>query len=302
MTRRNVGWELYRSFLAVLQEGSLSGAARSLGITQPTAGRHVAALEAQLGLALFTRSQTGLLPTDAALALRGHAEAMHSTAAALERAADSHGEGVQGTVRISASEVVGVEVLPPLLARLRRLHPLLTVELVLSNRVQDLLQREADIAVRMDAAEAGRAGRAACRRHGDRPLCPPRLPRRARHPAHPADLQDHALVGFDADTPYLRRARQSFPTWNRDAFALRCDSDLGQLALVRAGCGIGVCQVAVAARDRSLVRVLPRQVQITLDTWVVMHRDLRGSPRCRATFDALVKGLASARGSASTPP
>jgi len=121
-------------------------------------------------------------------------------------------------------------------------------------------------------------------------------------PRTPADLQDHALVGFDADTPYLRRARQTFPIWSRDAFALRCDSDLGQLALVRAGCGIGVCQVAVAARDRSLVRVLPRQVQITLDTWVVMHRDLRGSPRCRATFDALVKGLASARGSASTPP
>jgi DNA-binding transcriptional LysR family regulator len=107
-----IGWELYRSFLCVLQEGSLSGAARALGITQPTAGRHIAALEKALGFALFTRSQSGLIPT-AAVELRSHAESMHSAAAALQRAAESHGSGVKGTVRISASEVIGVEVLPP---------------------------------------------------------------------------------------------------------------------------------------------------------------------------------------------
>src|SRR5262245_37295714 len=103
----DIGWELYRTFLGVLREGSLSGAARALGITQPTVGRHVATLERSLGLALFTRSQTGLLPTEAALALREHAQTMDSTAAALRRAAESQGEGVRGTVRVSASEVVG---------------------------------------------------------------------------------------------------------------------------------------------------------------------------------------------------
>src|SRR5262249_4346350 len=144
-----IGWELYRTFLGVLREGSLSGAARTLGITQPTAGRHVAALERSLDLALFTRSPSGLLPTEAALALRDYAEAMSSTAAALRRAADSQGEGVKGTVRISASEVVGAEVLPPIVAALRQAHPELQVELVLTNRVQDLLRQEADIAVRM---------------------------------------------------------------------------------------------------------------------------------------------------------
>jgi DNA-binding transcriptional LysR family regulator len=148
-------WELYRSFLGVLVEGSLSGAARALGITQPTVGRHISTLEKSLGLALFTRSQTGLMPTEAALELRGHAEAMSSTAAALRRAAESHGEGVKGTVRVSASEVVGVEVLPPILARLQQEHPLLKVELVLTNRVQDLLRREADIAVRMTQPKQG---------------------------------------------------------------------------------------------------------------------------------------------------
>ncbi|ABM47786.1 bacterial regulatory helix-turn-helix, lysR family protein [Burkholderia mallei NCTC 10247] len=144
-----IGWELYRSFLGVLREGSLSGAARALGLTQPTVGRHVAALEAALRVPLFTRSSSGLMPTDVALALRAHAEAMESTADALARAATSFGEDVRGVVRISASDVVGVEVLPPIVARLRQRHPALTVELALTNRVQDLLRREADIAVRM---------------------------------------------------------------------------------------------------------------------------------------------------------
>src|SRR5262245_53964769 len=119
---QEIGWELYRSFLGVLAEGSLSGAARSLGITQPTVGRHIAALEKSLGFALFTRSQTGLLPTEAALSLRAYAEAMSSTAAALQRAATSQGAGVKGTVRVSASEVIGAEVLPRILRELRDEH------------------------------------------------------------------------------------------------------------------------------------------------------------------------------------
>ena len=100
---KDIGWELYRSYLGVVQEGSLSGAARALGVTQPTVGRHIAALEQALGLVLFTRSQQGLLPTEAALALRPYAQAMGHTAAALVRAADSHGGGVRGTVRVTAS-------------------------------------------------------------------------------------------------------------------------------------------------------------------------------------------------------
>src|ERR1700761_4086999 len=107
----DISWELYRSFLGVLREGSLSGAARALDIAQPTVGRHIAALERSLGLALFTRSQTGLMPTEAAQSLRGFAESMQSTAASLERAAASHGAGVRGTIRLTCSEVIGVEVL-----------------------------------------------------------------------------------------------------------------------------------------------------------------------------------------------
>src|SRR5262249_4342674 len=125
MAMTTIGWELYRSFLGVLTEGSLSGAARTLGITQPTVGRHIAALEQELGIVLFTRSQAGLLPTEAAASLRTYAEAMESTAAALERVAGSHsGEGVvKGVVRVSCSDVIGVEVLPPVIAQLRKTYP-----------------------------------------------------------------------------------------------------------------------------------------------------------------------------------
>ncbi|HEY1875231.1 MAG TPA: LysR family transcriptional regulator [Steroidobacteraceae bacterium] len=286
-----VGWELYRSFLGVLQEGSLSGAARNLGITQPTVGRHVSTLEDSLGLTLFTRSQTGLLPTEAALALRPYAESMRSTADALRRAADSQGEGVKGTVRVSASEVVGVEVLPPIIARLRQAQPQLTVELVATNRVQDLLQREADIAVRMTRPRqelliARLVGVVALGFFAHRSYLA-----RQGTPKTVTDLLQHALIGFDQETPFLRQARKTMPEWSRGAFSIRTDSDVGQIALIRAGCGIGVCQVALTKLDADLVRVMPHKFELKLETWVTMHEDLRNSPRCRVTFDALVKGL-----------
>ncbi len=140
------GWELYRSFLAVLAEGSLSGAARRLGLSQPTIGRHIESLEAALGgLVLFTRSPQGLLPTDAALALEPHVRGMASAAEAVVRTASGEAGEAKGAVRITASEVIGGEVLPPILTDLHEAHPGIVIELVLANHTQDLLRREADI-------------------------------------------------------------------------------------------------------------------------------------------------------------
>jgi DNA-binding transcriptional LysR family regulator len=291
MATLDAGWELYRSFLAVLSEGSLSGAARALGVAQPTVGRHVFALEKVLGLSLFTRSQTGLIPTEAARALQGHAEAMSSAAAALRRTAESEGKGVAGTVRVTASETIGVEVIPSILAELQQRHPQLKIELVLSNRLQDLLRREADIAVRMTNPEqesliARRVGRVSLGLHAHRAY----LERRGV-PRSVSDLARHSLIGFDDETPFLREASKALPGWNRQAFSLRANSDVAQLALIRAGCGIGVCQVPLARRDPALVRVLPNKFELDLETWIAMHEDLRHSLRCKATFDALVKGL-----------
>lgn len=287
---RQIGWELYRTFLWVLKERSLS-AARALNLTQPTVGRHIAALEEALGLALFTRSQAGLMPTDAALALRSHAESMQLTAASLERVARGYGEGVHGTVRVSASEVVGIEVLPPILAALHQTHPNLKVELVLSSKVQDLVRREADIAVRMTSPQqevllATNVGNVVLGLYAHK-----RYVDRCGRPASVSELTQHSLIGFDQETPFLRSARSVLAPWTRDNFALLCDSDLAQMALICSAAGIGVCQVALAKRSPDLVRVLPQKFSLELTTWIAMHEDLRGNPRCRATFDALVRGL-----------
>src|SRR5258708_6082820 len=144
------GWDLYRSFLAVLRLGSLSAAGRSLGLTQPTIGRHIASLQQSLGgRVLFTRSQTGLLPTHAAQELRSHAEDMAAAAAALVRTGSAELEQTAGVIRLAAADVVGVEVLPAILGEFRAKFPATVIELSLSNQMADLLRRDADIAVRM---------------------------------------------------------------------------------------------------------------------------------------------------------
>ncbi|GAB2861698.1 LysR family transcriptional regulator [Pseudoduganella ginsengisoli] len=293
--KQPIEWEWYRAFLGVLTEGSLSGAARALGITQPTVGRHIAALEKALNLVLFTRSQAGLLPTDAARALQPHAEAMASTAAALERAASGEGVGdngeTKGVVRVTASEIIGVEVLPPIVAALREQHPALKIELMLSSRVHDLLQREADIAVRMTPPKQGQL---IARHVGSVELG---LHARADYlqrqgtPVRIEDLEHHTVIGFDQVTPFIRKALAALPDFSRDVFSIRTDSDLAQLAMIRTGAGIGFCQAPLARRAPALVRVLPQALSLRLDTWIAMHEDLRNSPRCRVVFDALAAGL-----------
>ena len=287
----NIGWELYRSYLSVLQEGSLSAAARALGVAQPTLGRHIATLEKSLGLTLFTRSHLGLLPTEAALALKSYAEEMSSTVAAMKRVAESQGAGIKGTVRITASEVMGVEVLPPIVAQLQNEHPALKIELVLTNRVQDLLRREADIAVRMTPPKqelliARRVGMVEVGFHAHQTYLNEHGTQNSLQ-----DLAQHVLIGFDEETPFVRTARKALPVWRRDAFTLRTDNDLAQLALIRSGAGIGICQVVLAKRDPQLVRVLPNHFAFSMETWLTMHEDLRHSPRCKIAFDALLAGL-----------
>lgn len=289
-------WNLYRSFLAVLQAGSLSAAARTLGLTQPTLARHLDMLEQELGRQLFLRSQRGLSPTEAALQLRPHAEAMAAASAALLRTASGSDQEVRGTVRITASEVMGLEVLPPILAGLRARHPDLVVELAVSNALDDLLRREADIAVRMVAPAQGallarRLGTVRIGLHARRVYL-----ERAGRPATLAELAGHSLIGFDRETPAIRSLRARLPppvgrVLSRDGFAFRSDSDLAQLAAIRAGFGIGSCQVPLAARQPDLVHLLPDEFRLELEVWLAMHADLRTTPRCRAAFDGLAAGL-----------
>jgi len=294
-------WQWYRSFLAVLDQGSLSAAARALGLTQPTLGRHIDALESALQLKLFTRSFDGFAPTDAAQALKPYAIGLADTASALLRTASGQREGVRGTVRITASEVVSVEVLPPILTALRQDHPELVIELVLSNQMDDLLRREADIAVRMvqptqGALIARRVGAIELGMHAR-----PDYLARCGTPKRLDELAGHSVIGFDKETARLRRMQSTIGSFDRSMFALRADSDLAQLAMIRAGFGLGVCQVGLARRE-GLTRVLPKPFSFPLDTWVAMHEDLRDSPRCAVTFAALVKGLSDYVSSAAAAP
>lgn len=284
-------WELWRSFLAVLEAGSLSGAARRLALAQPTLGRHVEALEAALGTALFTRSPGGLKPTEAALNLQPHAQAMAVAAEALVRTASAEAGEASGVVRLTASDIVGVEVLPPMLTAFRERHSAVDIELALSNVQQDLLRRDADIAVRMarptqSALLAQRIGSVRLALYGHRDYL-------ARHgaPRTLADLAGHTVIGFDRIPPAPSLVAGLPLAITREAFALRTDNDLAQIAALRAGFGLCAAQPVIAARTGDLVPVLADVFAFDLEVWVVMHEDLKSIRRLRLLFDHLVERL-----------
>ncbi|MET3663471.1 LysR family transcriptional regulator [Caulobacter sp. 1776] len=286
-----VDWERQRAFLAVLDTGSLSAAARELGAAQPTVRRRIEDLETQLGVALFTRSPSGLTPTPLARELAQHARAMAIAAASLARAASAEADAASGAVRITASEVVGMEVLPPILAELREAHPGLVFELALTNRSEDLLRREADIAVRMvrptqEALVAKRVGNITLGMHAHK-----RLLDAWGRPATLDEARRLPLIGYETETIGVRAVKALGLNLRPDEFSFRTDNDVAQLAAIRAGLGLGVCQVGLAARDPMLERVLPEAIRFDLETFVVTHEDLKDVRRVRLVFDALVAGL-----------
>lgn len=285
-------WDHYRTLLAVLDAGSLSGGARRLGLSQPTAGRHIEQLERALGLPLFTRSPSGLQPTELALDLRPHVEAMAAAAEAAARDAGVQTQSAAGVVRLTASEVMGVEVLPPILADFRSRHPETIIELIVSNESQDLLRREADIAVRTFRPTQGAL---LARRIG--PVRVGLFAHRAyieRHGA-PASLDEpgHVAIGPDRDARSLQTLKQLFPELTRDVFGFRADSQLAQLAALRSGLGIGACQYGLARRDPQLLPVLEGAFSFDMELWVAMHEDLKSSRRMRLMFDHLAAGLSA---------
>lgn len=287
------GWELYRTFLEVVRDGTLSGAARKLDLTQPTVGRHIDALEDALSLSLFSRSPQGLKATPAALELVGHAEAMAAASAALRRTASGGASADRGTVRITASEMVGCEILPPLLSRFRSDHPGIVLELALSNRNEDLLRREADIAVRMVRP---RQKALTARRIGNSPIglfAHRDYVARSGVPRNAAELEGHCLIGFDRDAQSLRSLGQTPLPLRREMFGFRSDSDLAQFSALKSGVGIGGCQLAIARRHPELVPVLAKVIRFELDVWLVMHEDMRSTAHVRLLFDHLVAGLSA---------
>lgn len=291
-------WTLWRSFAAVAEHGSLSAAARATGVSQPTLGRHVEALERALGARLFERSVTGLRPTE--LGLRAY-EPVRKAAGALAEAelfAAGASGALEGSVRITASVVTAHYTLPPMLARLRAEFPMIALELVPTDSAENLLMREADIAVRMFrptqldlvARKLGESPIIACA-HRDY------ITRRGT-PRTVADLVDHDLIGFDRSDILVAEARRMGYRLAREDFSLRCDSQSAMWELMKAGCGIGFAQETIVRETKDMA-VIGLDLPIPpLEVWLTSHRELYVSRRIRAVYDRLGEMLGAWLGAA----
>ncbi len=290
----NFDWRLVRSFLAALDQGSLLGAARVLSASQPTIGRHIAELEAQLGVSLFERTGRGLLPTATALQLAESARAMDNAANELARNVSGLEPGISGTVRITASQPVACFLLPSILAQMRLALPDIQVELVASNAVSNLLRREADIALRMVQPDQAslvvkRIAKVTLGTYAHRDYL-----RRRGTPKQPQDLLNHELVGSDRDEAILKGMAGFGLPVTREAFAFRCDDLIAYWEAVRAGLGIGFIADYLAATDKDVVAVLPMIKVPPLPIWLTVHREIRTSRRIRAVYDFLSQAVPKA--------
>lgn len=284
-------WTLIQTFVALHDAGSLGRAATVLGVSQPTLSRRLAALEASLGQSLFERTTRGLRLTPAGAALRMPAERMREQAAQLRLAAQRHERTLAGTVRITASEAMMNSVLLPILRQLRREQPRIQIELVPSDTTEDLLQREADIAVRMFRPTQPSL---TVRRMADMPLglyASRSYVDTYGLPSRDA-MNDHHWIGLDRGDAVLAGFASAGNPVPREFFGIRSDSSVLNWNAVCAGLGIGAGLQRVAERTPGIVRVMP-DVQIPpLPVWLAAHRELRGTPRMRTVFDALARGLA----------
>ncbi len=292
--KQRFDWSLIQSFLAALDQGSLLGAARVLNASQPTIGRHIGELEAQLGVVLFERTGRGLLPTATALQLAESARAMEVGANQLARSVSGAEAGVNGTVRISASQPVACVLLPPVLARMRIELPDVQVELVSSNEVTNLLRREADIALRMvqptqASLVAKRIGKVTLGAYAHRDYL-----RRRGVPRQPVDLLQHELIGNDRYEDILRGFAAMGHPVAREQFAFRTDDLIAYWEAVRSGLGIGFVGDYMARTDPDVVGVLPMLQPPGLPIWLTVHREIRTSQRIRAVYDFLAKAVPDA--------
>lgn len=283
-------WSYVRSFVTVVREGSLAGAARALRLTHPTVRRHIDEFELALGQPLFLRSRMGLRPTELAQAMLPAAEAMTVAFRYMARSADTDVRSVAGTVRVTASEIIGVEVLPPILARLRALHPALLVELHVTDKVEDIMRYDADIAVRMtrpvqDDLVVRKLARIELGLFASVGWCGEN-----RIPSSLDELESGGvLIGDDRNRTIADGLTAHGLDPDRISYSLKTDSTIAQLAAVTAGIGCGIVQVPLAEK-RGLVRLLP-DLSGWLDVWLAVHPGQRDVARVRLVADYLASWM-----------
>lgn len=287
-------WSLVQSFVAVVEEGSLSAAARALGLTQPTIGRQIGLMEAQLGLSLFRRRPRGMEPTEAARQILPSAQAMRDAARDLALAAVGSAQAPGGTVRITASVFASHHILPPILARLRAEAPEIALDLVPSDTTENLLFREADIAVRMYRPTqldvvTRRIGTLALGLFAAKDYLD-----RVGRPASPDDVLALDFVGYDRGEDIIRGFRAAGVEVGREFFATRCDHQSTYWELVRAGCGAGFGQVGVARLDPDLEELVLGVPIPELEVWLTAPEAIRHSPPVARVWAVLADALGDA--------
>ncbi|WP_158965438.1 LysR family transcriptional regulator [Chachezhania sediminis] len=288
-------WSLIQAFLAVAETGSLSAAARTLGQSQPTLGRQVRALETTLGTQLFERHARGLHPSAEGAALLPHAMAMREAMQALRLTAAGQSQRLEGTVRIAASVFMAHYLMPQILSDIRQAEPAIQLDLVASDASENLLFREADIAVRMyRPTHEGLVTQHVTDLELGIFAAKSYLDRRGR-PKGPGDLGNHDLVGYDRNEQIVQAMTAQGHAVDRSDFALRCDNQAIYWQLVRAGCGLGFSQRGVGRADPA-VEELDLGIAIPpLPVWLTAPEAMRHTPRIRRVWTLLVEALAPLR-------
>lgn len=287
-------WNQVRTFLATVEEGSFSGAARVLKSTQPTVGRQISELEGSLGLMLFERSVRGPTLTEAGRDLLAHVQAMGEAATLISMAAEGHSLDVTGEVTLTATDLLSAAILPAILAPLRQKSPGIRVRIVSTNDIQNLLQREADIAIRhvrpeqpeLVARRVGdfRANLYASRNYLDR----------AGRPRTPREVADHDFVGTPDPVRLLAPLQNQGIPLRPENFVAMSESGVVVWELLKSGYGVSMLPEVLCEPEPNLERVLPSLPSLEFPIWLVAHRELQTSKKIRIVFDHLVRELGEA--------
>ena len=288
---QNLDWSLLQAFTAVAETGSLSAAARQLGQSQPTLGRLIAKTEASLGTVLFTRQPRGLSLNETGAALYPLALEMQDAARRLSLIAAGQSQSLKGTVRITASKVFAHYTLPPILANIRRAEPDIQIELAPSDSTENLLFREADIAIRMyrptqEDVIARKLGEVRTGLFAHESY----LAQRGT-PKGFADIDQHEMIGLDRNPLIIDAMRAFGIARNREDFPVRCDDQATYWELTKAGCGIGATQLRLGLQAKGMVHLLPDLPLENLPVWLVAAKALRQTPRIRRVYDLLAKAI-----------
>lgn len=282
-----------RAFLATIEAGSLSAAARALGLTQPTLSRQIAALEADLGLLLFERVGRRLALTEAGGRLAEQARAMGAAADQIAIMASSQSQALEGRVRITAIDILAAHILPSALEKLQAIAPGIEIEIIASNSIDDLMRREADIAIRHVQPDHGDLMSRRCRDTELALYAATSFIEKFGRPAHPDDLTEAPFIGFARDDTTDRELNRRGIPVTRSNFRWFCVNALVGLELIRRGLGVGLTFADAADQFPDLERILPGMEPLRAPIWLTAHRELRTSPRMRVVFDVLAEAFGS---------